>query len=146
MLYGTSYGTKVALEYAERYPQHVEALVLDSVVPADGPEPFAIPTFQAIAPESSRSSVRPAPARGSRRDPLADLAAADRAPARAPAERLRLRRRSAAATTTELSERGLLDVLEAGDLNPALRALLPAAIRSALGGRSRPAAAPAGPV
>jgi pimeloyl-ACP methyl ester carboxylesterase len=30
VLYGTSYGTKVALEYAERYPQHVEALVLDS--------------------------------------------------------------------------------------------------------------------
>jgi pimeloyl-ACP methyl ester carboxylesterase len=30
VLYGTSYGTKVALEYAERYPQHVEAMVLDS--------------------------------------------------------------------------------------------------------------------
>jgi pimeloyl-ACP methyl ester carboxylesterase len=29
VLYGTSYGTKVALEYAERYPQHVEALLLD---------------------------------------------------------------------------------------------------------------------
>ena len=50
VLYGTCYGTKVALEYAERYPQHVEALVLDSVVPTDGPEPFAIPTFEAIAP------------------------------------------------------------------------------------------------
>ena len=37
VLYGTSYGTKVALEYAERYPQHVEALVLDSVVPAERP-------------------------------------------------------------------------------------------------------------
>ena len=48
VLYGTSYGTKVALEYAALYPQHVEALVLDSVVPADGPEPFAIPSFQAI--------------------------------------------------------------------------------------------------
>src|SRR5438876_919425 len=40
VLYGTSYGTKVALQYAERYPQRVEALVLDSVVPPDGPEPF----------------------------------------------------------------------------------------------------------
>src|SRR5271167_4504845 len=30
VLYGTSYGTKLALDYAERYPQHVEALVLDS--------------------------------------------------------------------------------------------------------------------
>ena len=50
VLYGTSYGTKVALEYAERYPQHVEALVLDSVVPTTGPEPFAIPSFQAVGP------------------------------------------------------------------------------------------------
>ncbi len=48
VLYGTSYGTKVALEYAERYPQNVEALLLDSVVPPEGQEPFAIPTFQAI--------------------------------------------------------------------------------------------------
>ena len=31
-----------------------------------------------------------------------------------------------------LNEIGLLDILEAGDLNPALRALLPAAVRSAL--------------
>ena len=48
VLYGTSYGTKVALEYAARYPQYVEALVLDSVVPAEGADPFEIPTFQAI--------------------------------------------------------------------------------------------------
>ena len=42
VLYGTSYGTKVALEYAERFPEHTEALVLDSVVPTDGLEPFKI--------------------------------------------------------------------------------------------------------
>ena len=50
VLYGTSYGTKVALEYAERYPEHVEALVLDSVVLPEGPEPFALPSIQALAP------------------------------------------------------------------------------------------------
>src|SRR4029453_195133 len=32
ILYGTSYGTKLALAYAAAYPQHVERLVLDSVV------------------------------------------------------------------------------------------------------------------
>ena len=32
VLWGTSYGTKVAEEYAQEYPQHVEALILDSVV------------------------------------------------------------------------------------------------------------------
>ena len=30
VLYGTSYGTKVALDYAQRYPQNVASLVLDS--------------------------------------------------------------------------------------------------------------------
>jgi pimeloyl-ACP methyl ester carboxylesterase len=50
VLYGTSYGTKVALEYAERYPQHVESLVLDSVVPASGPEPFGVDRLEAISP------------------------------------------------------------------------------------------------
>ncbi len=40
------------------------------------------------------------------------------------------------------SESDLLGVLQAGDLNPALRALLPAAVRSALRGDAEPAGAP----
>src|SRR3954454_1258615 len=39
-LYGTSYGTKMALSYALRYPDRVERLVLDSVAPIDGPDPY----------------------------------------------------------------------------------------------------------
>jgi pimeloyl-ACP methyl ester carboxylesterase len=48
VLYGTSYGTKVAEEYAQDYPSHVEALVLDSVVPPTGPEPLDRATFAAV--------------------------------------------------------------------------------------------------
>jgi len=48
VLYGTSYGTKVAELYAQDYPTHVEALVLDSVVPPNGPEPLNRPTFAAL--------------------------------------------------------------------------------------------------
>jgi pimeloyl-ACP methyl ester carboxylesterase len=48
VLYGTSYGTKVAEQYAQDYPSHVEALVLDSVVPPNGPEPLDRPTFAAV--------------------------------------------------------------------------------------------------
>ena len=48
VLWGTSYGTKVAEEYAQEYPQHVEALVLDSVVPPTGPDPLDRTTFEAI--------------------------------------------------------------------------------------------------
>jgi pimeloyl-ACP methyl ester carboxylesterase len=35
VLYGVSYGTKTATDYARRYPRHVDAMVLDSVVVAD---------------------------------------------------------------------------------------------------------------
>jgi pimeloyl-ACP methyl ester carboxylesterase len=130
VLYGTSYGTKVALEYAERYPQNVEALVLDSVVPTDGPEPFAVPTFQAIAPVLDELCANRACA-GITSNPVADLANLT----------VRLRKHvlsgyvydgSGHRHAATLDETDLLGILEAGDLNPALRALLPAAVRSAL--------------
>jgi pimeloyl-ACP methyl ester carboxylesterase len=136
VLYGTSYGTKVALEYAERYPQHVEAMVLDSVVPTDGPEPFAIPTFEAVGTVIDELCADRL-CSGITSDPLADLMKL--------IGRLRVRPLSGSVYdgaghrhNTELDERGLLGVLEAGDLNPALRALLPAAVRSALHGDPDP--------
>jgi pimeloyl-ACP methyl ester carboxylesterase len=130
VLYGTSYGTKVALQYAERYPQRVEALVLDSVVAPDGPEPLAIPSFQAIGPILSELCSRHACA-GITSNPLGDLAGLI----------ARLRKHALAGSVFDgsghrhlarLSETDLLAVLQAGDLNPALRATLPAAVRSAL--------------
>jgi pimeloyl-ACP methyl ester carboxylesterase len=51
-LLGLSYGTKQALAYADAYPDHVERLVLDSVVLPDGPDPSASPR----SPRSRRSS------------------------------------------------------------------------------------------
>ena len=130
VLYGTSYGTKVAEEYAERYPQYVESLVLDSVVPPNGPEPFSIPTFQAIGSVLGELCSNNACA-GITTDPLADIAALT----------AQLRKHPLSGSVydgsghrhnTTLDESGLLGILEAGDLNPALRALLPAAVRSAL--------------
>ncbi len=130
VLYGTSYGTKVALEYAEQYPQHVEALVLDSVVPREGPEPFAVTTFQAIGGVLKELCASGACV-GITANPLADVT-------RLAAQ---LRKRALAGSVFDgsghrravtLNESGLLGVIEAGDLNPALRALLPAAVVSAL--------------
>ena len=130
VLYGTSYGTKVALEYAELHPQDVEALVLDSVVPVEGPEPFAIPTFQAITSVLNELCEDDACV-GVAANPVADIA-------RLVAQ---LHTRSLSGSVFDgsgrrhaatLDEQGLLDILVAGDLNPALRALLPAAVTSAL--------------
>ena len=112
VLYGTSYGTKVAEEYAERYPQYVESLVLDSVVPPNGPEPFSIPTFQAIGSVLGELCSNNACA-GITTDPLADIAALT----------AQLRKHPLSGSVydgsghrhnTTLDESGLLGILEAG--------------------------------
>jgi pimeloyl-ACP methyl ester carboxylesterase len=136
VLYGTSYGTKVALEYAERYPQYVEALVLDSVVTPEGPETFKLATFQALGPVLGELCSGGACAHITS-NPLGDIAQLD----------ARLRKHplqgyvydgSGHRHADTLGEPGLLGILEAGDLNPALRALLPAAVQSALHGEPAP--------
>lgn len=136
VLFGVSYGTKVALEYAERYPTNVEALVLDSVVPTGVSDPFSLATFKAMGRAVSELCSANACARITR-NPLADLA------------RLATRMHSRALTGSvydgaghrhgaSMSETQLLDLVLAGDLNPALRALLPAAVQSALHGDPAP--------
>ena len=55
VLYGVSYGTKVALDYAAAYPARVEALVLDSVVPPEGRTSLQRSTFAAIAARARRA-------------------------------------------------------------------------------------------
>jgi len=45
---GTSYGTFVAARYAAAHPEAVRALVLDSVVPVEGVDPFLLSSFEAL--------------------------------------------------------------------------------------------------
>src|SRR4029077_19679333 len=73
VLYGVSYGTKVALEYAARYPQNVSELVLDSVEPTDGPDPFSLDTLAAMNPVLAELCSEAA-CRGITATPLADIA------------------------------------------------------------------------
>jgi pimeloyl-ACP methyl ester carboxylesterase len=136
VLYGTSYGTKVALEYAERYPQNVEALVLDSVVPPERDDPFTLATFKAMKPVFEELCSRGACA-GITGNPLGDIA------------RLAAKMQKHALSGTvydglgyshraTMSSVDLLNLIGAGDLNPALRALLPASVQSALHGDPAP--------
>jgi pimeloyl-ACP methyl ester carboxylesterase len=130
VLYGTSYGTKVAELYAERYPQNVEALVLDSVVLPEGPETFSLSTFKALGPVMSELCAKQA-CKGITSSPLGDIAQLTSV--------LRQRRLSGSVYdgtghrySVSIGESDLFGILLAGDLNPALRALLPAAVHSAL--------------
>jgi pimeloyl-ACP methyl ester carboxylesterase len=72
---GVSYGTFTAERYALAHPDHVRRLVLDSVVPQEGINPFQLETIQAI-PRVLRAACAEHHC-GS--DPVADLAAVVRA-------------------------------------------------------------------
>ncbi len=132
VLYGTSYGTKVAERYAQTYPSHVEALVLDSVVPPSGPEPFDLTTFEAVGRVLRQLCGGDACAHITR-SPVSDLA--------------RLVKRIGGgfiggrviddvgkAHEVGISSNDLVGTLIEGDLDPVLRSEFPAAVRSAVRG------------
>jgi pimeloyl-ACP methyl ester carboxylesterase len=131
VLFGTSYGTKVALEYAARYPQQVEALVLDSTETPDGPEAFRVSTFKAMTPVLRELCSHRA-CTGVSRNPVGDLA------------RLVARLNAGASLSghaydghghklkLSVTRSDLYGLLLAGDLDPALRAQVPAAVHAAL--------------
>ena len=49
VLAGVSYGTRTALAYAARHPDRVESMVLDSVVPLEGPSPYGLESVNAVS-------------------------------------------------------------------------------------------------
>jgi pimeloyl-ACP methyl ester carboxylesterase len=129
VLYGTSYGTKVAEQYAQDYPSHVEALVLDSVVPPNGPEPLSRTTFAAvprilgqICAQHACAALTP--------NPVADLANVVARMSRRP---LRGRAIGAGGAThvIGLSSNNLVGLLLAGDFSPLLRAEFVTAVAAA---------------
>jgi pimeloyl-ACP methyl ester carboxylesterase len=72
---GVSYGTFVAERYALAHPENVSKLVLDSVVPQEGIQPFQLATIHAV-PRVLRSSCAEQRCDS---DPVSDLAAVVRA-------------------------------------------------------------------
>jgi pimeloyl-ACP methyl ester carboxylesterase len=133
VLFGVSYGTKVALAYAARFPDRVERLVLDSVVTPEGPDVFLRSSF-AAAPRVLNGLCAAGRCRGITPSPIADL----RRLVRREVIRGRYvtafgRRRRGA-----LRASSLFGLLQLGDLNPAWRALLPGALRAAALGDEAP--------
>ncbi|HEY2632880.1 MAG TPA: alpha/beta hydrolase [Solirubrobacteraceae bacterium] len=138
VLYGTSYGTKVAERYAQEHPSHVEALVLDSVVPPNGPEAFDGTTFAAVRRILRQLCAGSACAHITH-NPVGDLARlVKRMGGRS--VRGRLIEGNGKAQTTHISSNDLLSILMEGDFDPILRAEFPAAVRAAVRGDNAPLA------
>jgi pimeloyl-ACP methyl ester carboxylesterase len=129
VLYGTSYGTKVAELYAQEYPSHVEALVLDSVVPPSGPEPFDKTTFAAVG-RVLRDLCGAQACAHITHEPVHDLAALVKRMGKR-FVRGRVIDDQGVARTTRVSSNDLIGILIEGDLNPILRSEFPSAVRSA---------------
>jgi pimeloyl-ACP methyl ester carboxylesterase len=142
-LYGISYGSKVAEAYAMRYPERVDRMVLDAVLPPDGPDPLYRETFAAI-PRSLRALCRGGACRSIASDPARDLV---RLSARLGRGRLRgtLIAGNGRAQRVSLDREDLFRVLLRGDLAAGVRAGIPAALRSALRGDPAPLLRLAGP-
>ena len=129
MLFGISYGTELALQYARAHPEAVERLVLDSVVDPDDRDPFGLAGFRAMP--HTLEALCPADCRGISADPAGDLA---RLTAALRAEPLRSRVYDAAGRgrMRTLTPTGISDLMYDADYAPQLRAAVPAGVRAAL--------------
>jgi pimeloyl-ACP methyl ester carboxylesterase len=122
-LFGVSYGTKVAGEYARRFPGRTAAVVLDSPVGVDGMDFIDVGGIQAL-PRVLRETCAAGPCAGTVRDPAAALyAAVDRMRRKPPGE-------FGAREVRKTAEDALLFVVAQADVDPGLRADLPAALAS----------------
>jgi pimeloyl-ACP methyl ester carboxylesterase len=130
-LFGISYGTELAIQYARTYPQHVERLILDSVVDPDDPDPYFTSTFRAMAP--TLRSLCPGHCAGISENPAGDLGQLV-AQLRAKPMVQRAFDDHGHAHKVTLTALDLLDLMLVTDYIPPLRAMLPIAVRSALEG------------
>jgi pimeloyl-ACP methyl ester carboxylesterase len=136
-LQGTSYGTYVAVQYARRYPQHVDRLILDSVVGPAGVDPLLLDSYGAVTRVLGTEICGAGACRGIDADPVGDLRAlASRTETRA--LHGRLVGHDGRPHAAKIGAIALVSVLFASDLNPHLQAALPAALRSGALGDAAP--------
>jgi pimeloyl-ACP methyl ester carboxylesterase len=132
VLFGTSYGTKVALRYAEQHPTDTAGLLLDSTVPPNSPDVYGASTFAAIPTVLANLCAHHA-CSGISADPMADLTKLIK---RLYAHPVRAKVISARGHVrhVELNPDEVLNMMISGDLDTLLRANLPAALHAAVHG------------
>jgi pimeloyl-ACP methyl ester carboxylesterase len=140
-IFGVSYGTFVAAQYARTFPDRVDRLMLDSPEGPQGNEPLQVTAAHA-AGRALEAMCRDGACAGATGDPVRDTAALVRRLARQPLSgRLRVPDDTGASeqpARTRLTGGDLLNILFAGDKEPFFRAMYPAAVAAALAGDRAP--------
>jgi pimeloyl-ACP methyl ester carboxylesterase len=135
-LYGVSYGTKLAMAYALAHPTHVERLILDSVLPPEGPDPYSANVLRDL-PATLNAFCADGSCKAATSDFAGDVAAVANRLAAKPVQGKVL-----AGNGKTVSKRvdglSLLSTLLDGDLNPGLAAELPAVVHAARLGNTQP--------
>lgn len=131
-IWGVSYGTKLAQAYALAHPEHVERLVLDSVVPYDRADPFGTAVLQAM-PATLAQYCPGTACRAATPDFGGDVVAVANALAAKPLQGAVLLA-NGKTKTERVRASDFLGLLLDADLNPGLAAELPAAVHAARNG------------
>lgn len=134
-LFGVSYGTFTAQRYAAAHPDRVSGLVLDSTLDPTGVDPFTLATYRALPGALRNACVRRA-CKGVTTDAGRELERTRaKLPLRTTADDGKGRRRAVTIDAT-----AVISLIQGGDVDPFLRASLPAALRRAGEGDPAPLA------
>jgi pimeloyl-ACP methyl ester carboxylesterase len=135
-LYGVSYGTKLALAYALASPSSVARIVLDSVLPPGGPDPYDRDVASAM-PATLSAYCAGGRCRAATPNYAGDVVAlANRLEAKP--IKGKVLGVGGAKRTRRMTGEDLLSLVIDTDLNPGLAAALPAAVHAARRGYTRP--------
>jgi pimeloyl-ACP methyl ester carboxylesterase len=134
-LWGVSYGTKLALAYALAHPDHVERLLLDSVVPPELPDPFSANVARALP--ATMGAFCAGLCNAATPDIAADIVTLANRLAAKPA-RGNVLQPNGKTKSEKVDGTALLGLIVDADLNPGLAAELPAVLRAARLGNVAP--------
>ena len=135
-LYGVSYGTKLSLAYALAHPDHVERMLLDSVLPPELPDPFSADVLRAL-PTTLTAFCSDGGCGGITSSYAGDVVFLANKYAAKPLVGT-VRDPSGKTLTQKVDGIELLTTLLDADLNPGLAAELPATMHAARLGNTRP--------
>jgi pimeloyl-ACP methyl ester carboxylesterase len=137
-LYGVSYGTKLAMAYALAHPDHVERLLLDSVLPPELPDPFSANVSRTM-PATLTAFCSDGGCRAATHDFAGDVAKLANELAAKPID-LGVTRPGGAKKQVKVGGVELISTIVDADLSPGLAAELPSVVHTALGGSMQPLA------